>query len=71
MGKGASAPWREPQNFILFWQPQWKIVALLYQEGRLLLQTLVYNPNLVPGSEWQTIDIRPLGDCICCVTILG
>ena len=49
--------------------------------GRLLLfstkkedyyyKTLVYDPNLVPGSEWQTIDIRPLGDCICCVTILG
>lgn len=46
--------------------------------GKLLLfsskkehyyKTLVYDPNAVPGSEWQTTDIKPLGDCICSVTI--
>lgn len=32
-------------------------------------KTLVYDPNAAPGSEWQTSDIKPLGDCICSVTI--
>eukprot|EP01018_Ginkgo_biloba_P038068 Gb_29034 [translate_table: standard] len=31
--------------------------------------TLVYNPNAVPGSEWQITDIRPQGTCISSVTI--
>ncbi|GLJ47039.1 hypothetical protein SUGI_0993300 [Cryptomeria japonica] len=34
-------------------------------------KTLVYDPRAVPGSEWQTTHIRPLGACICSVTITG
>lgn len=34
-----------------------------------LCKTLVYDPNAMPGLEWQAIDIRPLGICICTVTI--
>ncbi|KAH9299382.1 hypothetical protein KI387_031064 [Taxus chinensis] len=32
-------------------------------------KTLVYDPQAVPGSEWKTTDIRPLGTCLCSVTI--
>lgn len=47
-------------------------------DGKLLLfsleeepsyQTLLYDPNAAPGSEWQTSEIRPSGSCLCCVTI--
>eukprot|EP01018_Ginkgo_biloba_P035253 Gb_18786 [translate_table: standard] len=48
--------------------------------GKLLLfstkmepfyKPLAYDPNAVPGSEWQTTDIRPLGACICSATIIA
>lgn len=47
-------------------------------DGKLLLfslqedpcyQTLLYDPNAAPGSEWQTSEIKPSGSCLCCVTI--
>ncbi|XP_010105794.2 F-box/kelch-repeat protein At1g67480 [Morus notabilis] len=47
-------------------------------DGKLLLfslqedpsyQTLLYDPNAAPGSEWQTSQIKPSGSCLCCVTI--
>ncbi|GLT48043.1 hypothetical protein SLA2020_216850 [Shorea laevis] len=47
-------------------------------DGKLLLfslqeepgfNTLLYDPNAAPGSEWQTSDIKPSGSCICSVTI--
>ncbi|PON50637.1 Kelch-type beta propeller [Parasponia andersonii] len=47
-------------------------------DGKLLLfsleeepsyQTLLYDPNAAPGSEWQTSEIRPSSSCLCCVTI--
>lgn len=34
-----------------------------------LFKTLVYDPNAMPGLEWRTIDIKPLGNCICSATI--
>lgn len=46
--------------------------------GKLLLfslqeepgyNTLLYDPNAAPGSEWQTSDIKPSGLCLCSVTI--
>ncbi|KAE8716154.1 F-box/kelch-repeat protein [Hibiscus syriacus] len=43
--------------------------------GKLLLftaegdQTLVYDPNATPGSEWRTSNIKPSGLCLCSVTI--
>ncbi|XP_004504453.1 F-box/kelch-repeat protein At1g67480 [Cicer arietinum] len=45
--------------------------------GKLLLfsmkedptyRTLLYDPNAAVGSEWETIDIRPSGLCLCSVT---
>ncbi|XP_062110652.1 F-box/kelch-repeat protein At1g67480 [Humulus lupulus] len=47
-------------------------------DGKLLLfslekepnyQTLLYDPNGAPGSEWQTSEIKPSGSCLYCVTI--
>lgn len=47
-------------------------------DGKLLLfslqedpsyKTLLYNPNAAPGAEWQTSEIKPLGLCLCSVTI--
>ncbi|KAJ4834053.1 hypothetical protein Tsubulata_017217 [Turnera subulata] len=47
-------------------------------EGKLLLfplkeepgcSTLLYDPNALPGSEWQTCNVRPSGTCLCSVTI--
>ncbi|KAM7484081.1 hypothetical protein LguiA_000090 [Lonicera macranthoides] len=32
-------------------------------------QTLLYDPNAAPGSEWKTSDIKPSGLCLCSVTI--
>lgn len=34
-----------------------------------LYETLVYDPNSLPGSEWQVTSIRPSGTCMCSVTI--
>lgn len=34
-------------------------------------KTLAYDPQAVPGSEWQTTDIKPLGTCLCSVTIIA
>ncbi|KAL4573840.1 hypothetical protein LXL04_020659 [Taraxacum kok-saghyz] len=31
--------------------------------------TLMYDPNAPPGSEWHTSNIKPSGLCLCCVTI--
>ncbi|OVA17518.1 F-box domain [Macleaya cordata] len=47
-------------------------------DGKLLLfsleeepgyQTLLYDPDAAPGSEWQTSSIKPSGLCLCSVTI--
>ncbi|XP_016456864.2 F-box/kelch-repeat protein At1g67480-like isoform X2 [Nicotiana tabacum] len=47
-------------------------------DGKLLLfslqgnpgyNTLLYNPNAAPESQWQTCDIKPSGACLCTVTI--
>ncbi|CAN0896145.1 F-box/kelch-repeat protein At1g67480 [Linum grandiflorum] len=47
-------------------------------DGKLLLlaakdepsyKTLVYDPMAPSGSEWQTSEIKPLGLCLCSVTI--
>ncbi|KAF9603018.1 hypothetical protein IFM89_033645 [Coptis chinensis] len=32
-------------------------------------QTLLYDPDAAPGSEWQTSAIKQSGLCLCCVTI--
>lgn len=46
--------------------------------GKLLLfsleadpgyNTLLYDPDAAPGSEWKTCDIKPSGLCLCSVTI--
>ncbi|XP_068665896.1 F-box/kelch-repeat protein At1g67480-like [Aristolochia californica] len=46
--------------------------------GKLLLfsleeepwyQTLLYDPDASPGSEWQTSSLKPSGLCLCSVTI--
>ncbi|KAH9299383.1 hypothetical protein KI387_031065 [Taxus chinensis] len=34
-------------------------------------KTLIYDTNADPGSEWQTTHIRPLGACLCSVTIVS
>ncbi|KAG9147245.1 hypothetical protein Leryth_017992 [Lithospermum erythrorhizon] len=47
-------------------------------DGKLLLfsledvpgyKTLLYDPNALPGKEWQTSHIKPSGSCLCSVTI--
>ncbi|KAL8550691.1 hypothetical protein ACS0TY_009192 [Phlomoides rotata] len=47
-------------------------------DGKLLLfslqedpgyHTLLYDPNAAPGCEWKTSEIKPLGLCLCTVTI--
>lgn len=47
-------------------------------DGKLLLfsikeepgyQTLIYDPEAEPGSEWQTTSLKPSGLCLCSVTI--
>lgn len=47
-------------------------------DGKLLLfsaradrgyRTLVFDPEAEPGSEWLTLDIKPSGSCLNCVTI--
>ncbi|XP_059657700.1 F-box/kelch-repeat protein At1g67480 [Cornus florida] len=47
-------------------------------DGKLLLfsleeepgfNTLLYDPNAAPGSEWQISQIKPSGLCLCSVTI--
>lgn len=48
------------------------------RDGKLLLfstrgepgyQTLIYDPEAEPGSEWQTTSLKPPGLCLCSVTI--
>ncbi|XP_050206084.1 F-box/kelch-repeat protein At1g67480 [Mercurialis annua] len=47
-------------------------------DGKLLLfpqekvpgcYTLLYDPNASPGSEWRMSEIKPSGQCLCCVTV--
>ncbi|GMI99779.1 hypothetical protein like AT1G67480 [Hibiscus trionum] len=44
-------------------------LLLFSVEGDRDYQTLLYDPNATPGSEWQTSNIKPSGLCICSVTI--
>ncbi|KAF3787109.1 F-box/kelch-repeat protein [Nymphaea thermarum] len=49
-------------------------------DGKLLLfsmkeepgyQTLMYDPDAAPDSQWKTSSLRPPGSCLCSVTIKG
>ncbi|MBA0563250.1 hypothetical protein Golob_008241 [Gossypium lobatum] len=44
-------------------------LLLFTVEGAHDYQTLSYDPNARPGSEWQTSNIKPSGLCLCSVTI--
>ncbi|KAE8710247.1 F-box/kelch-repeat protein [Hibiscus syriacus] len=44
-------------------------LLLFSVEGDPGYHTLLYNPDAVPGSEWQTSVIKPSGLCLCSVTI--
>lgn len=44
-------------------------LLLFSTKAEPLYETLVYDPNSLPGSEWQVTSIRPSGTCMCSVTI--
>lgn len=44
-------------------------LLLFSTKAEPLYETLVYDPNSLPGSEWQVTSIRPSGMCLCSVTI--
>ncbi|KAG4170458.1 hypothetical protein ERO13_A12G148500v2 [Gossypium hirsutum] len=46
-----------------------KLLLFTVEGGAHDYQTLSYDPNARPGSEWQTSNIKPSGLCLCSVTI--
>lgn len=46
-----------------------KLLLFSLEEEQGGFNTLLYDPNAAPGSEWQTSNIKPSGLCLCCVTI--
>ncbi|KAI3696445.1 hypothetical protein L1987_79460 [Smallanthus sonchifolius] len=46
-----------------------KLLLFSLEEEQGGFNTLLYDPNASPGSEWQTSKIKPSGLCLSCVTI--
>jgi len=46
-----------------------KLLLFSLEEEQGGYNTLLYDPDATPGSEWQTSNIKPSGLCLSCVTI--
>nr|XP_043612819.1 F-box/kelch-repeat protein At1g67480 [Erigeron canadensis] len=46
-----------------------KLLLFSLEEEQGGYNTLLYDPNATPGSEWQTSNVKPSGLCLSCVTI--